>query len=152
MIVLGGTWDVYPEEYKEKFLKGLYDACNSFPAFWKQLDLSGYRDNADSKYLSYAVDDMIFDHPDTIAESMTINEHAEQKIIGLTIETRPEYVTHDNCRLRRGRGVTRLEMGVQSTDDDVLNANKRGHVMTEVRQALHIVRQYGFKFSIHLMP
>ncbi|USN56614.1 MAG: hypothetical protein H6766_06365 [Candidatus Peribacteria bacterium] len=43
-------------------------------------------------------------------------------------------------------------MGVQSTDDAVLEANKRGHTTLEVRQALHTLRQYGFKFSIHIMP
>ncbi len=152
MIVLGGTRDVYPNEYKEWFLKGLYDACNSFQQFFKQLDLSVYREKSDSKYLSYAVEEMNFDYPETIEESIEINETTEAKIIGLTVETRPEYVTDENCQLRRKWGVTRLEMGVQSTNDAVLDANKRGHKVAEVKAALHKLRQYGFKFSIHIMP
>ena len=49
-------------------------------------------------------------------------------------------------------GVTRIEMGVQSTDDAVLDLNKRGHHLAEVEKALHKLRQYAFKFSIHIMP
>lgn len=152
MIVLGWTWDVYPDEYKEWFLKWLYDACNTFRQFFKQLDLSVYREQSDTKYLSYAIEEMDLTYPENIKKSIVINETTEAKIIGLTVETRPEYVNHQNCQLRRKRWVTRLEMGVQSTDDAVLEANKRGHKTAEVRQALHTLRQYGFKFSIHIMP
>ena len=53
------------------------------------------------------------------------NETTEHRIIGLTIETRPEYVTDENCQFWRNLGVTRLEMGIQSTNDKVLDMNKR---------------------------
>jgi elongator complex protein 3 len=43
-------------------------------------------------------------------------------------------------------------MGVQSTDDEILRLNKRGHTIAVVKQAMHLMRQYGFKISIHLMP
>lgn len=36
--------------------------------------------------------------------------------------------------------------------DDVLDANKRGHSVQQAREAMHKMRQYGFKFSIHFMP
>ena len=36
--------------------------------------------------------------------------------------------------------------------DDVLDANKRGHSVQQAREAVHKMRQYGFKFSIHFMP
>lgn len=54
--------------------------------------------------------------------------------------------------MRRAMGVTRIEMGVQSTDDEILDLNKRGHHLAEVEKALHKLRQYAFKFSIHIMP
>jgi len=87
-----------------------------------------------------------------LEEAIQINETAQHRIIGLTIETRPEFVTNQNCRDRRAMGVTRIEMGVQSTDDVVLDLNKRGHHLAEVEKALHKLRQYAFKFSIHIMP
>ena len=43
-------------------------------------------------------------------------------------------------------------MGLQSMYDDVLDANKRGHSVQQAREAMHKMRQYGFKFSVHFMP
>lgn len=43
-------------------------------------------------------------------------------------------------------------MGLQSTDDKVLDLNKRGHSVDQARQACHVLRQYGLKFSLHIMP
>jgi elongator complex protein 3 len=43
-------------------------------------------------------------------------------------------------------------MGVQTTDDEILQLNKRGHSIDTVKQAMHRMRQYGFKISMHLMP
>lgn len=147
MIVLGGTWDVYPDDYKEEFIKWLYDACNTFPEFYAKVQF-----DADKKY-SYTIDkieDIVY--PATIEESEKINESADCRMIGLTIETRPEYVNDTNCQFWRRLGVTRLEMGVQSLYDDVLDANKRGHSVQQAREAVHKLRQYGYKMSVHMMP
>lgn len=88
----------------------------------------------------------------SLEEAIQTNETAQHRIIGLTIETRPEFVTDQNCQDWRAMGVTRIEMGVQSTDDQILDLNKRGHHLAEVEKALHKLRQYAFKFSIHIMP
>lgn len=48
--------------------------------------------------------------------------------------------------------MTRIEMGIQSMFDHVLMANKRGHTVEQSRQAVHKLRQYGFKMSLHIMP
>jgi elongator complex protein 3 len=45
-----------------------------------------------------------------------------------------------------------VELGVQSTDEEVLRVNKRGHTVQQIRDAIHIMRQYGFKISLHVMP
>ena len=42
-------------------------------------------------------------------------------------------------------------MGVQSMFDEVLEANKRGHTVAQIRQAMDLLRKYGFKISIHIM-
>ncbi len=147
MIVLGGTWDVYPTEYKRDFLKWLYDACNTFDQFMLKINMDD-----DNRAVKYSLDELGIAYPATIEESMKINETAEHRIIGLTIETRPEYMTDENCRMWREWWVTRLEMWLQSMYDDVLDSNKRGHSVQQAREAVHKMRQYGFKFSIHFMP
>lgn len=152
MIVLWGTWDVYPKDYKESFVKGLYDAVNTFQEYYKTVTLG--KDDTKSHY-SIASDDLesiASLYPETIQESIEINETAAQRIIGLTVETRPEYVTDANCSFWRDLGVTRLEMGVQSTNDDVLIANKRGHSVQQARDAVHVLRRRWYKFSLHIMP
>ncbi len=151
MIVLWGTWDVYPEDYKIEFIKGLYDACNTFD----DLEIHHqWLDEADEnkRYKYTIINQDQIKYAKNIDEAIQINETAAHRIIGLTIETRPEYVTDTNCQLRRKLGVTRLEMGIQSMYDDVLEANKRGHTVAQIEAACHKLRQYGFKFSVHIMP
>lgn len=149
MIVLGGTRDVYPKEYKTWFIKWLYDACNVFEEFFDKY-ISGEIALESTK--SIDLETLPFDFPSSIHESITINETATCRVIWLTIETRPEYVTDENCQYRRHLGVTRIEMGIQNMFDDVLVANKRGHTIEQCKNAMHKLRQYGFKISVHLMP
>lgn len=151
MIVLGGTWDVYPEDYKIEFIKGLYDACNTFDDL--EIDHKGLDEADENKRYKYTITNQEnIKYANDIEEAITINETAPHRIIGLTIETRPEYVTDTNCQLWRKLGVTRLEIGIQSMYDDVLEANKRGHTVAQIEAACHKLRQYGFKFSVHIMP
>lgn len=148
MIVLGGTWDFYPRDYKIDFIKKLYDACNTFD----QLEIKNLTWTADWKYAFEIANQDQIQFSTSLEEAIQINETAQHRIIGLTIETRPEFVTDQNCQEWRKMGVTRIEMGVQSTDDHILDLNKRGHHLAEVEKALHKLRQYAFKFSIHIMP
>ena len=148
MIVLGGTWDVYPQDYKEWFLKWLYDACNTFGEF-----LHIYNSGTVQKdFRKFEIWDLDIKYPETIAESIKINETSDQRMIWLTIETRPEYVTDENCIFWRNMWITRIEMWIQSMFDDVLDANKRWHSIEQVREAMHRLRSYAFKISCHFMP
>ncbi len=148
MIVLGWTFDVYTKEYKTKFVKQLYDACNTFEEYFKNIKVS-----TEKKY-SHAIVDKSkkIIYSTTIEEALKKNETAKNRIIWLTIETRPEYVTDKNCQFRRELGVTRIEMWVQSLDEEILKLNKRGHTVQQAREACHKMRQYGFKISLHIMP
>lgn len=148
MIVLWWTFDVYTKDYKIKFVKELYDACNTFDEYFKNIKIST------TKRYSHAIVDKgrIIKYSGNITQALKKNEHTSHRIIGLTIETRPEYVTDTNCKFRRELGVTRIEMWLQSLDDEVLKLNKRGHTVEQARQACHKLRQYGLKFSLHIMP
>lgn len=149
MIVLGWTRDVYPQKYKVEFIKGLYDACNHFDEFLEQIDI----DFSTPKAPRYtATEGITIDYPKTVQESIERNVTSAHRIIWLTLETRPEYVTDKNCQFWREMWVTRIEMGIQSLDDTVLDMNKRGHGTDEIQQAMHRLRQYGFKISCHFMP
>ncbi len=148
MIVLGWTFDVYTKPYKEKFIKQLYDACNTFEEYFKNIKVS-----TEKKY-SHAIVDTSkkIKYSANFTEALKKNESAKHRIIWLTVETRPEYVTDKNCQFWRELGVTRIEMWVQSLDEEVLKLNKRGHTVEQAREACHKMRQYGFKISLHIMP
>jgi len=150
MIVLGWTWDVYTKEYKIKFIKSLYDACNTFSKLKLVDSFPGAQDEKRYKFKITNIKDIKY--PKTIKESIKKNEKAKNRIIWLTLETRPEYVTDENCMFWRELWVTRIEMWVQSLYDDVLDANKRGHGVEQIRLAFEKLRRYGLKISVHIMP
>ena len=88
----------------------------------------------------------------TLQEAQEKNEKAGHRIIGLTFETRPDWATQDELNWLLGLGGTRLELGVQTTLDDVLEFNKRGHLSGESIRATADARDLGFKVGYHIMP
>jgi elongator complex protein 3 len=88
----------------------------------------------------------------SLAEAQRLNEHAPSRCVGLTIETRPDWVTPEEVIRLRRLGVTRVQLGVQSLDDHVLALNGRGHGVAAARQACRLLRAAGFKLHVHWMP
>ena len=81
-----------------------------------------------------------------------MNETADCKIIGLTLETRPDRINPEEVRYLRWLGCTRVQLGVQHTDEEVLKIINRGHGVNEAVNAVKILKESGFKVDIHLMP
>jgi hypothetical protein len=71
----------------------------------------------------------------SLLEEQSINETAQCKIIGLTLETRPDTIDADELRRLRRYGCTRLQLGVQHTDDGVLKKINRGCTTAQVNVA-----------------
>jgi elongator complex protein 3 len=80
------------------------------------------------------------------------NEKAKHRIIGITIETRPDYITEEEIKRLRELGVTMVELGVQSVYDDVLKLNRRGHLISETIKATKMLKNAGFKVCYQMMP
>lgn len=89
---------------------------------------------------------------DTLEEAMHKNEQAEHRLIGITVETRPDLIDEKEIKLLRELGITRIEIGVQSIYDDILHKNVRGHGQAKVIEATKIMREAGFKINYHIMP
>lgn len=81
----------------------------------------------------------------------TKNETAPHRVIGLTLETRPDHVTHAEARRLRWLGCTRVQLGVQTTDQEVLDLIKRDQTNGQVIEATRILKEAGFKISHHYM-
>ena len=80
------------------------------------------------------------------------NEKAEHRIVGLSVETRPDFINSNEIKRLRQFGVTMVELGVQSIYRDVLELNRRGHGVKEIIEATKLLKDAGFKVLYQMMP
>jgi len=89
---------------------------------------------------------------ESLDEAKKKNETAASRCIGLTIETRPDWFRIQHADQALNFGATRVELGVQTVFDDVLNKMERGHTVTDSINATRIAKECGFKVCYHMMP
>ena len=114
--------------YNQAFHK-LYDTSRPHQSAWSQMQ-SAY---------------------DELVEQQHSNETAAARVVGLVIETRPDTITPDNLRMFRQLGCTKIQIGIQSTRQEILDANKRQMSVAQIKRAFSLIRLYGFKIHSHLM-
>jgi elongator complex protein 3 len=154
IIVIGGTWSYLPQKYKYWYIANCFRAANDYNRL-RLKKLSGAREDN-----SFKIKVTAFYKQNLSLASLKIallreqkkNESAKYRIIGLTLETRPDYITKSELLEMRELGCTRVEMGVQALDDKILELNKRGHGIEEVAGATKLLKEYGFKITYHIMP
>lgn len=79
------------------------------------------------------------------------NEGARCRVVGLVIETRPDAIDPCSLTVIRRLGCTKVQMGVQSLDQGVLDANDRGIEVGQIERAFDLLRIFGFKIHAHAM-
>jgi ELP3 family radical SAM enzyme/protein acetyltransferase len=89
--------------------------------------------------------------PGTIEEEQAINVTTKAHVVGLGIETRPDEIDESEIIRFRRYGVTRVELGVQHTDDNLLRKVNRGHGIKQSKRAIKLLKDYGFKLELHIM-
>jgi len=89
---------------------------------------------------------------DSLPEAQRLNESAPHRNVGLVIETRPDTITPEEVQRLRWLGVTKVQLGVQSLNDTILERNRRGHTVEQTRRAVRLLRLAGFKILLHWMP
>lgn len=132
LIIMGGTLSFLPKNYQKWFATECFRACNDYP---KKSTVHSQR----------STDKLL-------AHEQKRNEKARHRIVGLTLETRPDYINDDEILNFRKLGCTRVELGVQSIFDDVLKLNKRGHTVAATIKATRLLKDAGFKINYHIMP
>ncbi len=131
LIVMGGTFSYFPKNYQKKFITECFRACNDYHINRR---------------------DAINRVSTALEKEQNRNEKAACRIIGLTLETRPDYINEEEIVNFRKLGCTRVELGVQSIFDDVLKINKRGHSIQATIEATKLLKDAGFKINYHIMP
>lgn len=137
IIVMGGTWSFLPHKYQSWYLKKCYDAANGEDEVVRTSLKSPLKGGKNAR---------------TLAQAQKINETAEHRVIGLTLETRPDFINERELVRMRKYGCTRIEIGVQTLDDEVQRLTKRGHKRPHVIKAMKLMKDFGFKVCVHLMP
>lgn len=191
LIVLGGTWSDYPEEYQVWYVRELFRALNDADGAGS-LDDAAYRERVrfyedagatqGEKDLAKSVRDLqesvtagglsyneaiarlrarsnavrnveAIQHAtwDELEREQRINEDAAHRSVGLVVETRPDRVTPEALALIRRLGATKIQMGVQSTDQRVLDQNGRCIKVERIAESFDLLRAFGFKVHAHAM-
>lgn len=131
LIIMGGTWSYLPKSYQNWFIKRCFDALN----------------NTTVKVEFKSNNTLI-----AVQKVLTKNESAKHRCVGLTLETRPDYINLAEVKRMRQLGCTKVELGIQAIDDQILKLNSRGHTIKQAIIATKLLKNAGFKSVYHMMP
>ena len=182
LIILGGTWSFYPEHYQVWFIKRAFDALHDFGrGIDRRAEvLEALRAETalhpDAPRVTALVDGRLMQRNynqvvnevwrgelqrsplsevatwEELEAAHRENETAPCRCVGLVIETRPDHISEAEVLRVRRLGCTKVQIGIQSLNDDVLARNRRGHDVAATRRALRLLRRAGFKIHAHWMP
>ena len=148
LIVLGGTWSAYPENYQYWFIKECFRAANSYPSTSPAIAGSAQGILPEQTTKGSASKAKLYKG---LKFEQHKNETTKHRIIGITLETRPDYINLDEIKRMRDLGCTRVELGAQTVYDDVLKKNQRGHTVAQTIAATRLLKNAGFKINYHMM-
>ena len=129
LIVMGGTFTSRPLGYQHWFVRRCLQAMNDYPGGER---VSAVRDSFEA-----------------IAAA---NESARVRNIGTTFETRPDHCRQADIAQMLYLGATKVELGVQSTRNEILEMMRRGHTVEDTAAANFALREAGLKVGFHMMP
>ncbi len=142
LIIKGGTWSAYTQDYREWFITRCFEAANALtpnpspPPASQARALRAGTEAGEGE----------------LETAQKINETAEYRIIGLTIETRPDWIKPKEVIHLRKLGCTRVELGLQILNDRVLAYTKRGHTVEQAAEAIALLKAAGLKVDVHILP
>ena len=128
LIVMGGTMTARPIEYQHEFVTRCIEAMNAYPK------------------------DTPAHVPPSVEAVQAANETAGVRCVAITFETRPDWCRKEHINRMLDLGVTKVELGVQHLDDEILAFNRRGCTVADTAEANRLMRDAGIKVGFHMMP
>ncbi|GIW69946.1 MAG: tRNA uridine(34) 5-carboxymethylaminomethyl modification radical SAM/GNAT enzyme Elp3 [Patescibacteria group bacterium] len=167
LIILGGTWSSYPEAYQVWFVKRCFDAMNDY----KSGEYASYlKPKIEMPYDEKKLSRLSGSYNAVVGLSRNEKRHIEEtaswedlfkahlknvdarcRCTGLVLETRPDEIDRGEIVRMRRLGATKVQIGVQSLNDKILDMNKRGHNSAKTAEAFALLREAGFKIHAHWM-
>lgn len=138
LIVLGGSWSAYPENYRKWFIKRCFEAMNDMDGSENQNKNIKRAEESETSW-------------EELEEQQKKNEKATHRCVGLSLETRPDLISCEEVINLRKYGATKIQLGVQSLNNRILRLNLRGHTQEDTKQAFELLRLGGFKIHAHWM-
>ena len=163
LILMGGTFPSFPKSYQEEFVKYAFKALNDFGKIFYQKDKLQFEkfkkffelpgdmndktreENIKAKVLK------LKERCDLSVEQKK-NEKSKLRCVALCIETRSDYCGKKEIDQMLRLGVTRVELGVQSVYDEVLEKMERGHSVEDSVRATQLLKDSFLKIGYHMMP
>jgi elongator complex protein 3 len=158
---MGGTFLNFNKKYKEDFVMYCFKALNdfskeffsnglNFEKFKKFFELPGKMDDEERE--KKIVEKILkLKGKGNLTDEQERNEKSKVKLVGLTVETRSDMGKLNEGNEMLGYGVTRVEIGVQSVYDEVLEEVNRGHTSKDTIESFRILKDLGFKINAHYM-
>lgn len=138
LIILGGSWSAYSEDYQIWFVNECFRALNSLSK-----STSEYVEPRDDAFRETTWEEL--------DDSHRRNKTAYCRNVGLVFETRPDLITEQEVIRMRRLGATKVQLGIQTLDSTVLEKNMILRDIEDGKKAFNILRRAGFKIQIHWM-
>ncbi len=104
------------------------------------------------RFMKGALEAIINEQVSTLDEALQKAESSSRRVIGITIETRPDYCKKEDVDMMLEYGTTRVEIGIQTIYDDIYRLVKRGHTTEDSIESIRIAKDAGLKINAHIMP
>lgn len=105
-----------------------------------------------SDFISKLHDALSGHNSSSLEEAIKFSAEGKLKCVGITIETRPDFCVRPHISKMLSYGCTRMEIGVQSTFEDVARDTNRGHTVKSVCECFSLSKDAGYKVVSHMMP
>jgi len=162
LIIMGGTFPSYDIEYQNNFIMNAFKAMNDFSDYFFEdgkLNFEKYQaffempSEMKDKARIERIKKKILELKDnsTLDEEKKKNENSNIRCVALAIETRPDYAMQEHIINMLNQGGTRVELGVQSTKDNILEFLNRGHTVKDSIDATRLMKDSFLKVGYHMM-
>ncbi|MFX1397018.1 MAG: tRNA uridine(34) 5-carboxymethylaminomethyl modification radical SAM/GNAT enzyme Elp3 [Promethearchaeota archaeon] len=108
--------------------------------------------NYQKQFVKGALEGIIENRVKSLKIAKNLAEKSKRRIVGITVETRPDYCKEDHVDQMLDYGTTRVEIGVQTIFDDIYELVQRGHTSLDSIEAIRIAKDAGLKVNLHMMP
>ncbi len=161
LIIMGGTFPAMPLGYQNNFVLNAFKAFNDFSDDFFD---TGFNKSSFNSYFGrsksghgeqkkFLVERQSSESSDkALFREQERNETSAIRVVTMCIETKPDWCKEAHISQMLKLGATRVELGVQTLDEEVLRFTNRGHSLSDTVEATRLLKDSGLKVTYHFMP